>query len=143
MEEDIEKMMRRQGQREEFLEELKRVVLDGEEECLSDFTEDISERVKITFYLELSTNLATYLLLREDAPFKIPSDFIRTKIIPMIEEFSPVETERLVLVADLLGYTTGEIRRPFEQRMFRLNMPPERKQFLKEIGFKTEDGSGQ
>ena len=139
-EEDFEKIQRRQGEREVFLEGLKKIIFDLEEECISDSPEYSREEAIMAFHSVLSTRIVDRFLHGEENEHHfchMPPVFnlLSEEILPRIEEFTPVEEEQLYILACILEYSIGEIKLPFEQRMLHLSVPLGRDRFLKEIGY--------
>ena len=144
--EDFERIQHREGERQKLLEELKKVIWESEENFLARTPEGEAEKAKGAFRLFLSMSFALYLLYDGKFDFsrflspvkkrfgRFSVGFVSKKIMPKIKSFTSVEAEQFFLIGSLLEYSIGEIRRPFDQKILELSVPPGRDWFLKEVG---------
>jgi hypothetical protein len=136
--EDFERMQYRENQRQELLEELKRLVWNQiNEENIVD--ERFNENC---FYWGLITSATGYVHdLRLEFEQEIGNVFyssalnlFKNSVVLKIEAFTPVHEERRLIATEFLKYAIEEMSRPIHQEILRLSVPPARDQFLKQIG---------
>ena len=135
--EEIETLQHREHQRQILVEELKRQIYPVEE-VACDGPSDMSE-----FWWAFVTSITAYIhaigTVRLDpaAPYNVATEFFKEKILPQIEAFSPVLAEKHYIATQLLKYAIETMNQPVNREILRLSIPPERDQFLKEVGLST------
>lgn len=133
--EDFEKIQHREFQRQQLLEELKRVVWNqlNEEGIIDERANENS------FWWGLITSATAYI--HGPCPQKITDvffissvDLFRHEIVGSVHKFTPVEAERNFIMAEMMKYAVEEMNRPIYRRNLLLSVPPTRHEFLKQIG---------
>ena len=110
--------MRRGAERQQFLEEIKKLVLDEEREAHESRLPIYATHAVILEYLSHKDAGNTPFIADSPSKVRMRGVFHQT-ILPLVTDFARTDTEALSLIAELFVWTSASVARFFQNELMR------------------------